>query len=192
MRAPRLTYANVMATIAVFIALGGASYAAIRIPANSVGQKQLRKKAVTNGKLAANAVTGDKVKDGSLNAADIDVNGLGLRDTCPTGTVLAYGLCAELKDHQTTQATYAQARQACSAAGGRPPTWFELDGLRQRQDIEWAAGAGVTQYEWTSDVLNAAAANRELIAIDQSGNLFGPAGPSNTLYYRCMIYPTNR
>jgi hypothetical protein len=28
--APSLTYANVMATIAVFIALGGASYAAIK------------------------------------------------------------------------------------------------------------------------------------------------------------------
>lgn len=33
----KLTYANVMATIAVFIALGGASYAAIKLPKNSVG-----------------------------------------------------------------------------------------------------------------------------------------------------------
>ena len=31
------TYADVMATIAVFIALGGASYAAIEAPKNSVG-----------------------------------------------------------------------------------------------------------------------------------------------------------
>lgn len=56
----RLTYANVMATIAVFIALGGASYAATQLPKNSVGAKQLKK----------NAVTSTKVKDGSLKAGD--------------------------------------------------------------------------------------------------------------------------
>ena len=42
----RLTYANVMATIAVFIALGGSSYAVLRLPRNSVGTKQLRPGAV--------------------------------------------------------------------------------------------------------------------------------------------------
>jgi hypothetical protein len=48
----KLTYANVMATIAVFIALGGASYAAIKLPKNSVGTKQLKKGAVTPAKLS--------------------------------------------------------------------------------------------------------------------------------------------
>jgi hypothetical protein len=46
-----LTYANVMATVAVFIALGGASYAAIKLPKNSVGAKQLKSGAVTPAKL---------------------------------------------------------------------------------------------------------------------------------------------
>jgi hypothetical protein len=46
-----LTYANVMATVAVFIALGGASYAAIKLPRNSVGAKQLKAGAVTPAKL---------------------------------------------------------------------------------------------------------------------------------------------
>ncbi len=56
----RLTYANVMATIAVFLALGGTSYAVTALPRNSVGAQQLKK----------NAVTSVKVKDGSLTAAD--------------------------------------------------------------------------------------------------------------------------
>lgn len=47
----RLTYANVMATVAVFIALGGASYAALKLPRNSVGPKQLKAGAVTLAKL---------------------------------------------------------------------------------------------------------------------------------------------
>ena len=51
----RLTYANVMATVALFIALGGASYAAIKLPKNSVGTKQLKKEAVSLSKIKASA-----------------------------------------------------------------------------------------------------------------------------------------
>lgn len=56
----KVTYANVVASLALFVALGGISYAAIALPKNSVGPKQLK----------ANAVTGAKVKDGSLSKAD--------------------------------------------------------------------------------------------------------------------------
>jgi hypothetical protein len=48
----KLTYANVMATIAVFVALGGVGYAATRLPKNSVGTKQIRRAAVTPAKLS--------------------------------------------------------------------------------------------------------------------------------------------
>jgi len=48
----KLTYANVMATIAVFVALGGVGYAATRLPRNSVGTKQIRRAAVTPAKLS--------------------------------------------------------------------------------------------------------------------------------------------
>jgi hypothetical protein len=54
----KFTYANVMATIAVFIALGGVSYAAVKLPKNSVGSKQLRKNAVTGAKIKAGSVAG--------------------------------------------------------------------------------------------------------------------------------------
>jgi hypothetical protein len=50
--ASRLTYANVMATLALFVALGGASYAAMRLPAASVGTKQLKSRSVTRAKVA--------------------------------------------------------------------------------------------------------------------------------------------
>ncbi len=55
-----LTYANVMATVAVFLALGGAAWAVTSLPKNSVGTKQLKK----------NAVKSKKVKDGSLLSKD--------------------------------------------------------------------------------------------------------------------------
>ena len=50
--ASHLTYANAVATLALFIALGGASYAAARLPANSVGTKQIKRDAVTPAKLS--------------------------------------------------------------------------------------------------------------------------------------------
>ena len=46
MRKPKLTYANVMSSVAVFLALGGVSYAAIRIPANSVSSVQIRDRSI--------------------------------------------------------------------------------------------------------------------------------------------------
>jgi hypothetical protein len=51
---------NAIALLALFVALGGTSYAAVKLPANSVGSKQIR----------TAAVNGTKVKDGSLLAKD--------------------------------------------------------------------------------------------------------------------------
>jgi hypothetical protein len=48
----RLSYGNVVATLALFVALGGASYAATTLPAGSVGTAQLRPGAVTGSRLA--------------------------------------------------------------------------------------------------------------------------------------------
>src|SRR4051812_45782514 len=62
--ADRMTYANVTATLALFVALGGSSYAALTLPHNSVGSKQIR----------TAAVRPRQIKDRSV----------GLRDT-PTG-----------------------------------------------------------------------------------------------------------
>ena len=54
----RVTYANVMATTAVFIALGGSAWA---LTANSIGTKHLRDDAVTTNKVADGAITARKL-----------------------------------------------------------------------------------------------------------------------------------
>jgi len=57
-RTPR--YADVVATTALFLALGGGAYAASTLPANSVGPNQIKN----------NAVSSKEVKDGSLLERD--------------------------------------------------------------------------------------------------------------------------
>jgi hypothetical protein len=47
-----LSYANVVASLALFLALGGAAFAATQLPRNSVGTGQLKPEAVTSGKIA--------------------------------------------------------------------------------------------------------------------------------------------
>ncbi|MGH2959695.1 MAG: hypothetical protein ACRDKE_08820 [Solirubrobacterales bacterium] len=73
----KITYANVVATLALFIALGGVSYAAVKLPANSVGEKQIKKNAVVGKKIKKNAITGDKIKPGTIKGTDITLASLG-------------------------------------------------------------------------------------------------------------------
>ena len=61
---------NAVAYLALFVALGGTSYAAIRLPANSVGTKQVTK----------NAIVSSKVRNGSLLRQDFKAGQL------PTGS----------------------------------------------------------------------------------------------------------
>jgi hypothetical protein len=60
----------VVALIALLVAMGGTGYAAITLPKNSVGSKQLKKNAVTSKKIKNGAVNSNKVKNGSLLSAD--------------------------------------------------------------------------------------------------------------------------
>ena len=73
----RFTYANVVASTALFIALGGAGYAAVQLPQNSVTTRAIEKGAVTGDRLADNAVTSAKVRAGSLVGTDLDMKRLG-------------------------------------------------------------------------------------------------------------------
>lgn len=77
----RLTYANVVSTICLFVLLGGGAYAATHIKRNSVRSKQIKDGAIqaqdiadgaiTAGKLAPEAVTGSAIDNGSITGADV-------------------------------------------------------------------------------------------------------------------------
>jgi hypothetical protein len=70
---PRLSYANVIATIALFVALGGAAVAA-GLPKNSVGTNQLKRGAVSAAKLKRGAVTSGKIGPKAVTAGKLGAN----------------------------------------------------------------------------------------------------------------------
>ena len=83
----RLTYANVMSTLAVFIALGGSSYAAFTINGATI-----KNRSITGKKLRHNTLTRTQIKESRLarvpraKRADM-LGGLTARDLkvkCPT------------------------------------------------------------------------------------------------------------
>ncbi|HEY6549727.1 MAG TPA: hypothetical protein VIY71_00850 [Solirubrobacterales bacterium] len=86
----RLTYANVMSSIAVFLILGGATaFAAKKIGSNeikgnsittgkikkeAVSTAKIKKNAISTDKIQNDAVTGDKVKESSLSEVPLAAN----------------------------------------------------------------------------------------------------------------------
>ena len=67
----RLSYANLTATLALFIALGGTTYAATSLPRNSVGAAQIRASAVGASEIRADAIRSSEIRARSINLSDI-------------------------------------------------------------------------------------------------------------------------
>ena len=93
----RLTYANVVATLALFLALsGGVVWAAGKIGAknlraNAVTAGKIKRNAVTNAKIRGNAVTAAKIKDGAVDFTKLAA-GTNLVASATGGPVAANGI----------------------------------------------------------------------------------------------------
>ena len=129
--------AMIVAFIALFVALGGTSYAAIKLPANSVGTTQIKK----------DAVIGSKVKNGSLTGADLANGSLAggkLADGTVTGTQIQDGAVtpAKLADGAVTAAKFADgAVTAAKLADGAVTAGKLADGAVAAANLADAAVA---------------------------------------------------
>jgi hypothetical protein len=105
---PRLSYANVIATIALFAALCGGAYAATGINGKSIVNKSIAAKKLKNGTL-----TSKQVKKNSLNGSVIDASSLG---TVPSAQTAATATSADTAASATTAGSANTAKTAGSAA----------------------------------------------------------------------------
>ena len=105
--------ALVIAVIALFVAMAGTGYAAFKLPNNSVGTKQLKK----------DAVTGAKVKKGSLDGSDIKLATLGTVPAATKAVAAETATRATSAENATRAGTAANADHAVTAdsASSIPP-----------------------------------------------------------------------
>ena len=157
----RLTYANVMSSLAVFLVIGGASaFAAVQLGKESVGTKQLKK----------NAVNSSKVKNGSLKAADFASGQLPAGATGATGAQGPQGIpgLSALQTVTTQTAFDSESRKTtfseCPAGKKVVGTAFNIDGAS-------AGGAGSETKEATIDeiALEPDLSGAEFQAYEQKG-----------------------
>jgi hypothetical protein len=74
------SFANAISLIALFVALGGTSLAAVTLTKNSVGAKQIKKNAVQASEIKRNAVGASEIRPNAVASGDIADNGVGGSD----------------------------------------------------------------------------------------------------------------
>lgn len=141
-----LSYANVISTLCLFILLGGGAYAAVRLPARSVGTAQLK----------ASAVTAAKIKDGTITGAKVDASTLG---RVPSASNSDHASSADRASSAAVADRAAVATKADEASnavllGGNPASAFL--GTNQVGYIDRAFSGCTLSVACVSDVLTIA------------------------------------
>ncbi len=134
--ARRLTYANVVASMALFVALGGISYAAIQLPRNSVGASQIKKNAVRSSEVRNSSLRGSDIRNSSLTGSDIknsSLRGRDIRNSSLTGSDIRNG---SLTDSDIRNGSLSAEDFSGSVRGPRGPA-----GPRGAQGPKGDAGA---------------------------------------------------
>jgi hypothetical protein len=201
----RLTYANVMSTIAVFIALGGSSYAALQIDSgdienNSVRGVDVRNRSVSERDVKRNTLGGRSIREsrlgrvprarqadrlGGMSAAELLVR-------CPTGTFPIADVCVESTSR--APAAYGTAVLECSSTGvpsgpgRRLPTHGELRAALTA--VQLAPGG-----ELTSEVIRSETTPGGLDVLYVTDAVGSVAVTQNTAAggkaFRCVADPSN-
>jgi hypothetical protein len=193
----KLTYANVMATVAVFVALGGSSYAALTITGREVKDGSL-----THRDVKRNTLGGARVKESRLGkvrrARNADrLNGVTsaeLRVRCPDATVPVSDVCVESQPRAPL--AYRTAAIACedtnrpATPGRRLPTHDELMTAIGDSGIALAAGGELTRNVYPS--ASEPGRLNVVYIIDDGGNVaVTPDTAAGAKAFRCVADPSN-
>jgi hypothetical protein len=191
----RLTYANVMSTLAVFIALGGSSYAAFTISGS-----EIKNRSIAGKKLRKNTLTGVHIRESRLarvphakTADTLDgVTAAELKIKCPADTFPIADVCVERTPRAAT--SYGSAVLTCMAVGTpagpgrRLPTHGELRAALT--GVQLAAGGELTSNVYPS---NSTQGDLDVLYItDQVGSVaLTPNTGAGAKAYRCVTDPLN-
>jgi hypothetical protein len=191
----RFTYANVMSTLAVFIALGGSSYAAL-----TINGKNIKNRSISGTKLRHNTLTGTQIRESRLgtvpraaNAAQLQgLTAADFKVKCPSDTFPTADVCIEKTAR--APAPYGSAVQTCLAVGlpagpgRRLPTHGEL--MAALTAVQLSPGGELTSNVYPS---NSTPGRLDVIYItDQVGSVaLTPNTAEGAKAYRCVTDPLN-
>jgi hypothetical protein len=173
----RLTFANVTSGLALFVALGGTSYAAI-----SVGSAEIRTGAVGKSEIRTNAVGKSEVGSGVVGRSEIATNGVAKseinKDAVGTSELIDGGV--ELADlSAATRSGLALGRAMVSSTGAA------VGG--NAKSVSHAAASGIYVVEFDHDVSActyaatlAAVKNGATVEPPPNGHATVAAGDANT------------
>jgi len=152
----RLTYSNVVATLALFLALGGSSYAAL-----SITSKDVKNRSLKGGDLKKDTVTGKEIRESKLgrvpsatNAASADI--AKSADSATTaGTAGTANVAGIAQDAQNLagqgvgafeRSSRVQFGRASASPAGTPNeqtlfSWPEM-GVEVRTSVDQCSGSG--------------------------------------------------
>jgi hypothetical protein len=183
-----LTFANVVSLVALFVALGGSSYAAFKISGS-----RLENRSVSGKKIKRNALGGTVIKESRLGKvrrarrADT-VGGLRASDLklqCPSQTIPSTGVCIEMQAR--APAVYGGARFECADDGRRLPTYEERANSVGTLPLVSPSG------ELTSSVFIDASGELRIVTVTDAAGVAGSVRdrPDGVRPYRCVAYPSN-
>ncbi|MBA2523971.1 MAG: hypothetical protein H0V25_11685 [Solirubrobacterales bacterium] len=111
----RLTFANVLSVIAVFVALGGTA-AAFQLGRNSVGTKQLKPNAVTSAKVKSKSLKGSDIDQPSLKKVRAgNVRSVRLKSNCSPQNPFPSGVSASHPGMGTCVISFPRSIANCDA-----------------------------------------------------------------------------
>jgi hypothetical protein len=209
----RLSYANVVSTLCLFLLLGGGAVAAIKLPKNSVGTKQIKNGAVTGKKVAAHTLTGNNLNlstlgrvpsattatsaghaataDSATNANHAATADLaneaefldGFVAACPEGTTAIRAVCFDTSSNGPVSSVKA-ASEGCASNGGYLPTPMELYSVHTVLNL----GNGVGSERQYTDAYYENGATYQTILVDSTGTLTAVTVEGVSAHYICA-YP---
>jgi hypothetical protein len=140
-----LTFSNVIAVLALFIALGGAAYAGSKLNGKnivnkSIGGGKLKNETITANKIKKGTITSAQIAPGSINSTQINVSTLTTVPSATTAQTATTATTATNAKNATTATTADNAKHAEEADNAKHAT--EADSAKHATEADIATTAG--------------------------------------------------
>jgi hypothetical protein len=161
-----LSFSNVVACLALFIALGGSVYAA-----GKISGKQIKKSSLPGNRIKPKTIPANRVKPGSLTGRQVKSDSLtGAQIDEKTLTVSAAALAHVQYESTTLELSWKTAPATANCPSG-----------------SYAIGGGATLSDQDSGIVNSSGPSPLRTGWTATGYSYGESGPTMTVTAICVV-----